>query len=217
MMLHFVIKLILAATTVGLGVLHAQELRVSSSDFDIQPGYKVIVNGKVTGTAPLFIALKLNARHKIATEVSDVRVREFFLTVRDVDKSKEVESIPAWFVNPTLHQSDFSGYTSLTPATSIAASIEAGVKEAQDVVRSKMSRGKVNRYWTIREDQVKLDSSSSNYYVNLTRGQMDSLNDVNGGKMVLQSSPALSTVTFLEYEIQKIGEEYRVYVLAGRK
>jgi len=46
---------------------------------------------------------------------------------------------------------------------------------------------------------------------------MDSLNDVNGGAMVASSLSQASDVAFLEYEIQKIGEGYRVYVLGGQE
>ena len=62
-----------------------------------------------------------------------------------------------------------------------------------------------------------LDSSKSRYYPKLTRGQMDSLNDVNGGTMVVSSFVSTNEVTFLEYEIQKIGDQFLVYVMEGIK
>ncbi len=215
-MRHPILSLVPLVLAAGLVTLHAQQFTVSSSDLDIPPGSKVIVDGTVRGTAPLSIAVKFNTRHKITTEVSGMKIRELYVTAKEVEKSKEVDRIPAWFVNPSLHQSDFSGYTSLIPATVFSSTIHLAVKGAEDAARSKMPGGMLNRYNTVRASQGRLDSSSSSYYPNLTRGQMDSLNDVNGGRMVLESFPA-SAVEFLEYEIQKMGEGYRVYVLAGRR
>jgi hypothetical protein len=214
---HFTVRLISVAAIFGIAFLHAQGISVSSSDLEIPAGYKIVVDGTIKGNAPITLTVKPQLRHKILTESGDVKAAEFYLTVRVVQKTKEIENIPSWFVNPTLHQSDFPGHTTLTPATAVASTLQSALREARSAARSKMMRGMVNRYNTVRESQGKMDSSSSNYYPRLTRGQMDSLNDVNGGKMVLQSSPASSTVGFLEYDIQKIGEAYRVYVLAGRK
>ncbi len=211
------IILLAVLAIVGRGTLYAQEIHLSSSDIGISSGSRVVVDGTIKGTAPMTLAFRFDVRHKIVTETGGVRAKEFYLTMRVLQKSKEIENIPAWFVTPTLHQSDFSGYASLTPATAITSSIESAMMEVENAVRSKMSRRMMNRYNTVQAGQGKLDSSSSSYYPNLTRGQMDSLADVNGGSMVVKSFPPVPTIEFLEYEIQKIGERYRVYVLAGSK
>lgn len=204
---------------IGIATLHAGELRLRLSDFNITKGDTVIIDGKTVGAAPNEFTLKTNIRHKIEVKSHSGNVQTFFVTTKELTKSELVNNIPAWFFNPRLLQKDFPGYNALTPATANAAMLSDAVNKAEQEARSKLTHSNVDRYITVREPtgNGRLDSSNSNYYPRLTRGQMDSLNDVNGGKMVARSLAETSKVAFLEYEIQKVDNKYQVYVLAGEK
>jgi hypothetical protein len=143
----------------------------------------------------------------------------FFVTEREVKKSDVVNNIPAWFFDPTSIQPDFRDYETLTPATASSTSLAESIDKAKKNAAAKFKSGRVDRYYTIRgsDRKEKLDSSSSRYYPKLTRGQMDSLADVNGGKIVARSLSLPTDSVFLEIEIQSIGPEFRVYVLFGNR
>ena len=192
---------------------------IKSSDLNIEPGAEVRVDGILAGIAPCKIDFKTGTRHKCLTKSSDGTVIVFFLTSRELEKSQEADHFPAWFLDPPSLQSDFTDYVHLTPATAASATLSDAIGQAEARIRKRTMGVGINRYNTIKESagNQMLDSSKSKYYPKLTRGQMDSLNDVNGGAMVASSLSRASDVTFLEYEIQKIGEGYRVYVLGGQE
>lgn len=202
-----------------IGLLHAGNLPVHSSELKIPKGSVISVDGKLVGTAPCNILLTTDVRHKIEIKSRDGNTRNCYFTVKSLKESELVNSIPAWFFNPTMMQSDFRGYERLTPATASSAILPEAVSKAEADVRRKLKTVVVNQYNTIREpgNRTKLDSSESKYYPKLTRGQMDSLNDVNGGIMVAQSFGESKRVELLEYEIQKVDGKYQVYLLAGEK
>ena len=199
--------------------LGAGQFRLRSTDLDVPMGSKILVDGKDVGTAPCAIELTTDYRHRIEIKAQDGTTRLCFLTVREVKKSEEVADIPAWFLNPTLLQSDFPDYETLTPATGFSRTISDAIGKAESQRKSESANIRVDHYNTIREpgDKSKLDSTKSKYYPKLTRGQMDSLADVNGGMMVASSYSGSSEATVLEYEIQKSGDGYRAYILTGRR
>jgi hypothetical protein len=212
------IALLIVVTTVSFAALPNGTLRLQSRDLGISNGSEIRIDGKVIGTAPCEFTLRTSARHKLELKAQNMAVETCFLTVKVLKKSELVDNIPAWFLNPTTLQPKFLHYESLTPATATSATISDAVVKAQSEVRRKLT-STIDRYFTVREQdgKSKLDSSKSKYYPKLTRGQMDSLSDVNGGKIVAQSLANNGEPVFLEYEIQKVGNEYRVYVLAGEK
>jgi hypothetical protein len=200
-------------------ILPAGEFLIRSTDLRIKPGTGITIDGKFVGIAPCEMRLKTKIRHKFELKSPDRTVKIYFLTVRNLKTSEVVDNIPAWFLNPTSRQSEFKDYETFTPATAIAGSISDALSKAEADGRSKLAKGGVNHYFTVKESdgKGKLDSSKSKYYPRLTRGQMDSLAAVNGGKIVAGSFSEADEAIFLEYEIQRIGDQYRVYVLAGEK
>lgn len=203
----------------GIATLHAGELRLQSSDLSIAKGDTISIDGKTVGGAPYEFTLKTNIRYKIEAKSRTGNVQTFFVTTKELTRSELVKSIPAWFFNPTILQSEFPGYGRFTQTTANAATLSDAMEMAKTEVRTKLKGNTVDRYFTVRpwEANGKLDSSKSKYYPNLTRGQMDSLNDVNGGKMVTQSLVENARIEFLEFEIQEVDNKYQVYVLAGSK
>jgi hypothetical protein len=198
--------------------LQSGQMHVRSTDLNIASGREIRIDGKAIGTAPCEFTLKTSTRHKLELKAQNVAAKTYFLTVKMLKKSELVDNIPTWFLNPATLQPKFPDYESLTPATATAATIADAVVKAQSEVGRKLT-STVDRYFTVREqdDRGKLDSSKSKYYPKLTRGQMDSLSDVNGGKIVARSLAENAEAVFLEFEIQKVGNEYRVYVLASDK
>ena len=194
-------------------------LRIQSSNLGIGGGNEIRIDGKTIGIATCEIALRTNARHKVELKAQNGAVQTYFLTVKTLKKSELVDNIPPWFLNPTLLQPDFPNYEGLTSITAISESIPVAINKAEAEGKAKLAKSVMNRSSALKEvdGKGKLGSSKSRYYPKLTRGKMDSLNDVNGGKMVAQSLSEASEVMLLEFEIQKIGNEYRVYVLAGRE
>jgi hypothetical protein len=208
-----------ALILVVLNVSQAGQFRLSSADLKITGGSQIVVDGKSVGTAPCQITLRTNARHKLEIKDEGGNTRTFFVIEKEVKKSDVVNSIPAWFFNPTLLQPDFRDYEALSPGTASSTSLAESVSKAELDAKTKSTGGSVNRYLTIRESdrRGRLDSSSASSYPKLTRGQMDSLADVNGGRIVARSLSETINPDFLEIEIQKVGREYRVYLLAGRR
>lgn len=200
-----------------VGAIQARQVRIQSDDLRIPSGDKIVIDNRLIGTAPCAISLKTSVRHKCEIKTRDGNVRTVFLTTKELKKSQEVENIPAWFVNPTMLQTDFPAFTQFTTATAVATSLRGAVDRAGVEARRKIPKGMINRYTTIREGQGRLDSTNSRTYPQLTRGQMDSLADVNGGLIVANSLSSNTEPTYLEYEIQKLEKDYRVYLLAGNK
>ena len=196
--------------------LQSGQLHVRSTDFNIASGREIRIDGKAIGIAPCEFTLKTNKRHKLELKAQNMVVETYYLNVKMLKNSELVDNIPAWFLNPAALQTNFPDYESLTPSTAASATIADAVVKAQSTVRRKLT-STVNRYFTVKEQDSKLDSSKSKYYPKLTRGQMDSLSDVNGGKIVAQSLADNGGLVFLEYEIQKIDNEFRVYVLAAKR
>jgi hypothetical protein len=203
----------------ALNISQAWQFRVLSTDFKIAAGSQIVVDGKPVGTAPCQITLKTNIRHKLKVENEGGNDRTFCVTWKEVKKSAVVNNIPSWFLNPALLQSDFRDYEALTPGTASSTNLAESIRKAELDVEAKLAGGGVDRYFTIRQSDSKgrLDSGSSSYYPKLTRGQMDSIANVNGGKIVARSLSETNKPDFLELEIQKTGSEYRVYVLAGKR
>jgi hypothetical protein len=203
---------------VGVGVT-TSDIRIQSKDLKIDPGTGISVDGKVIGVAPCEFKLRTKIRHKVELKSRDGNVRTYFLTFRELKNSEKVGNIPAWFLDPASLKNDFKDYENLASSTVSAATIAEALSAAEAKLTSRASGIRENRYNTMVEPagNRKLDSSKSKYYPKLTRGQMDSLNDVNGGTMVASSFASINDVTFLEFEIQKIGDQFLVYVLAGIK
>jgi hypothetical protein len=195
------------------------EMLMRSTDLGIEHGTTIEIDGKLVGTAPCAIALKTNIRHKFELKSPVGYLRSYFVTVRSLKKSGELNNIPAWFLDPTSLRSEFKGYANLTPTTAASATIADALSQAEAKIRRGVTGVSINRYNTVMAPAGKrmLDSSKSKYYPKLTRGQMDSLNDVNGGIMVKQSLGTSDRIEFLEYELQKVGDRYQVYVLAGSR
>lgn len=200
-----------------ISLLHAGNLRIHSSELNIPNSTVISVDGKVVGTAPCDILFTTDVRHKIEVKSRDGNIRICYFTTKSLKESELVNNVPVWFFNPTMMKSDFTDCERLTPATASSAILAEAVSKAEADARRKLKTIEVNRYNTIREsnNRSRLDSSTSQYYPKLTRGQMDSLNDVNGGIMVKQSFGVTDKIEFLEYEIQKVDDKYQVYVLAG--
>jgi len=204
----------------SLAAIDSGELQFQSSDLHISKRAVIAVDGKRVGTAPCRLTLQENVRHKFVIWNLNGTVHTFYLTAKTITKSGLLDSIPAWFLDPTLLKKDFPNYDALIPATSSSETLDEAVNKAEMEATRKSKTLSVDRYNTIRESPPRsnmLDSSKSSYYPKLTRGQMDSLNDVNGGKMVLQSFHEESEPVFLEYEIQRVDNTYQVYILAGKK
>jgi hypothetical protein len=211
--LLFFVCTLLGATVPG------GEMHLRSDDLKIEHGTKIEIDGTFVGIAPCEISLETKIRHKFELKSPVGNLRSYFVTVRGLKKSDEVNNIPAWFLDPTSLKSDFKEYGNLTPTTAASATIADAVNQAEAKIRRRVTGVSINRYNTVMEPSGKrmLDSSKSNYYPKLTRGQMDSLNDVNGGIMVKQSLGTSDRIEFLEYELQKVGDKYQVYVLAGSR
>ena len=179
----------------------------------------ITIDGKAVGIVPCEMKLKTKIHHKFELKSPDGTVKRYFLTARNLKTSEVVDNIPAWFLNPASRQSEFKDYETFTPATATAGTISDALSKAEADGRTKLTMGGIDHYSTFKQSdgKGKLDSSKSKYYPKLTRGQMDSLAAVNGGKIVTGSFSEADEAIFLEYEIQKIGDQYRVYVLAGQK
>jgi hypothetical protein len=199
--------------------LHADELRFSSADLRIASGSTIIIDGKTIGIAPRHIALTTNFRHKIEIKPHNGYAQMYYITAKALSKSALVDNVPAWFFNPPSLQSEFPGYLRFTPTTASSESLADAIGKAEGEAKKKLTTIAVNQYNTVRESDNgnRLDSSKSKYYPRLTRGQMDSVNDVNGGIMVKQSFGVIDRVQYLEYEIQRVDGKYQVYVLAGSR
>jgi hypothetical protein len=215
---YFVILFLFVSTSFGATIPRG-EMLLRSADLGIEHGTRIEIDGKLVGIAPCAISLKTNIRHKFELKSSEGKVRTYFLTVRNLIKSDEFNNVPGWFIDPASLRSDFKEYGNLTPTTAASATIADAVSQAEAKIKARVTGMSVNRYNTVMEPAGKrmLDSSKSKYYPKLTRGQMDSLNDVNGGIMVTQSLGTSDRIEFLEYEIQRVGDKYQAYVLAGFK
>jgi len=203
----------------GIATLHAGVPRLRSSDLNIAKGDTIIIDGKTVGGAPYEFTLKTSIRHKIEIKSRTGNVQTFFVTTIKLTKSELVKSIPVWFFNPTSLQSNFPGYRKFTQATANAATLSYAIEKAKTEIRTRLKGNTVDRYFAVRRSDAigMLDSSKSMYHPNFTRGQMDSLNEVNGGKMVMQSLAENARIEFLEFEIQKVDAKYQVYILGGFK
>lgn len=199
--------------------MRAGELRLSSNDLNIPKGSTIIVDHKKVGTAPCGITLTENIRHVIETRGMDGNTRTYNLTAKTVAKTDLINNVPMWFFTPSELQPDFPGYSKFVTGLALSESVSDAIGKAQAQAKKKSTTIGMNRYNVIRESDSRnmLDSSKSRNYPRLTRGQMDSLNDVNGGIMVTQSFGVADKVQFLEYEIQKVEDNYQVYVLAGTR
>lgn len=206
------------AVILAVGItLRGGTLRISSSDFHIPKGSVVTVDGKPMGTAPCSLELQTGVRHMMRIKSSRGEEFVFHVTTRTLKEGQLIDNVPSWFFNPAAKQSDFRTFAGFTTSTASSASLADAILKAESGARRKMTSVEVNQYNSVQESDShsRLDSGTSKFYPNLTRGQMDSLNDVNGGMMVMQSFGTSERLEFLEYEIQKIGDKYQVYVLAG--
>ena len=177
----------------------SSDIQIQSRDLRIDPGTEISVDGKIIGMAPCEFKLRTTIRHKVELKSRDAKIMAFFLTFRELKTSEKVGNIPNWFLDPTSMKDDFKEYGNLTSSTASAATIAEALSTVEAKVTSKSTGIRENRYNTMVEpaERRNLDSSKSKYFPKLTRGQMDSLNDDNGGTMVVSSFVSTNEVTFL--------------------
>ncbi len=195
------------------------DIRIRTGDLKATVGSVVSVDGKVVGTAPCEFSLKTNVRHTIEVKQKDGETRTFSFIARDVPKSKVVEDIPDWFLNPDLLRSRYPEYATLAGGTAVSSTIEIAMSKAELDATTRLLQGKTSLFSGGKRsgEKEKLDSSSSQYYPKLTRGQMDSLAIATGGRTIVTTSAGTINRTTLQCEIQKVGTMFRVYILVGRK
>ena len=194
---------------------HPPKLSLSSADLKVEDGARVYVDSKFLGTSPCKVLLSPDIRHIIEARSKGRPDHTFFVTWKSLKKSELFDNIPTWFLG--ARQSDYPQYRDLAVGTAQGLNLAQTIDQAATNANGKVSSVRTDRYNTVRGSgqRSRLDSISSRSYPQLTRGQMDSVSDVSGGKIVVRSFPEPGLRGLLEIEIQKVGDEYRVYVLSG--
>ncbi len=212
-------KLLPLVVVAFLNSSSAQQLSISSVDLKIADGEKISVDARPAGTSPCTIVLSANVRHPVEVKSEGQTDRMFVVSWKNLKRSQLYINIPAWFLNTKPGESGSQGYADLTTGTAEGKDLGATIDKAFTNAKGRPSGTAIDRYNTIRESDARhgLDSAASSTYPRLTRGQMDSLSNVNGGKIVVSALPASVPRTIVEIEIQKIGVVFRVYVLTGRR
>ncbi len=208
-----------AATLFLFTIAYCGDIRLRSGDLGIAPGSAVIVDGKPAGTAPCEFSLTMNTRHKIETKAQDGTHQIIYFTSRKAGKSIQTKDVPDWFLDPDLLRPQYPAYDVFASATATSRRIDVGLSKAEEDATTRLIQGKTSVFGTPSNTYGKtlLDSTNSKQYPRLTRGQMDSMAARNGGTIIVTTTSGTVNRTVLQCEIQKFGEQYRVYVLVGKR
>jgi hypothetical protein len=206
-----------AVVLAGFGL--TDDLRVRSTELKIVDGSEIKLDGKTIGAAPCEITMQMNLRHTLEAKSPAGIIRFFFLATKEGDNQAQTKNMPAWFLNPDVVRSEFPDYDTLAAATAISRMLQVAISKADVEATAKLAQGRANALSSSLKPDLRtmLDSARSRTLPERTRGQMDSISRATGGTTIVRSFSGTVTRTVLQYEIQKIGDTFRVYVLVGHR